>query len=72
MSDRMRQWLVTAAAIFMIFGTLYGFGLIGTPVEQSSSGSLSAIAVAVVVVATAPVLLGRPARRRVTEHAYDH
>ena len=42
MSDRMRQWLVTAGAIFMIFGTLYGFGLIGTPVEQSSSGSLSA------------------------------
>jgi len=42
MSDRMRQWLVTAGAIFMIFGTLYGFGLIGTPVEQSSGGSLSA------------------------------
>lgn len=42
MSDRMRQWLVTAGALFMIFGTLYGFGLIGTPVEQSSGGSLSA------------------------------
>ncbi|MGV8909742.1 MAG: TspO/MBR family protein [Propionicimonas sp.] len=42
MSDRMRQWLVTAGAVFMIFGTLYGFGLIGTPVEQSSGGSLSA------------------------------
>jgi hypothetical protein len=42
MSDRMRQLLVTAGAIFMIFGTLYGFGLIGTPVEQSSGGSLSA------------------------------
>jgi hypothetical protein len=42
MSDRVRQWLVTAGAIFMIFGTLYGFGLIGTPVEQSSGGSLSA------------------------------
>ena len=42
MSDRMRQWLVTAGAIFMIFGTLYGFGLIGSPVEQSSGGSLSA------------------------------
>jgi hypothetical protein len=44
MSDRARQWLVTAGAIFMIFGTLYGFGLIGTPVEQSSGGSLSATA----------------------------
>lgn len=42
MSDRVRQWLVTAGAVFMIFGTLYGFGLIGTPVEQSSGGSLSA------------------------------
>ncbi len=42
MSDRLRQWLVTAGAVFMIFGTLYGFGLIGTPVEQSSGGSLSA------------------------------
>ncbi len=42
MSDRMRQVLVTAGAIFMIFGTLYGFGLIGTPVEQSVGGSLSA------------------------------
>ena len=41
MSDRMRQWLVTTGAIFMIFGTLYGFGLMGTPVEQSSGGSLS-------------------------------
>ncbi|HSK32564.1 MAG TPA: TspO/MBR family protein [Propionicimonas sp.] len=42
MSDRRRQWLVTAGAVFMVFGTLYGFGLIGTPVEQSSGGSLSA------------------------------
>ncbi|MCC6497616.1 MAG: tryptophan-rich sensory protein [Propionibacteriaceae bacterium] len=42
MSDRRRQWLVTAGAVFMVFGTLYGFGLIGTPVEQSAGGSLSA------------------------------
>ena len=42
MSDRIRQALVTAGAVFMIFGTLYGFGLIGTPVEQSAGGSLSA------------------------------
>lgn len=42
MTDRVRQWLVTAGAICMVFGTLYGLGLIGTPVEQSSGGSLSA------------------------------
>ena len=42
MSDRVRQWLVTAGAVFMILGTLFGFGLIGTPVEQTSGGSLSA------------------------------
>ncbi len=42
MSDRRRQWLVTAGAVLMVFGTLYGFGLIGTPVEQSAGGSLSA------------------------------
>jgi hypothetical protein len=44
MSDRIRQSLVTGGAVFMIFGTLYGFGLIGTPVEQSAGGSLSATA----------------------------
>lgn len=42
MSDRVRRWLVTGGAIFMIFGTLFGFGLIGTPVEQTPGGSLSA------------------------------
>lgn len=42
MSDRRRQWLVTAGAVLMVFGTLCGFGLIGTPVEQSAGGSLSA------------------------------
>jgi len=42
MSDRVRQSLVTAGAVFMIFGTLYGFGLLGTSVEQSAGGRLSA------------------------------
>lgn len=42
MSDRQRQWLVTLGAAVMVFGTLYGFGLIGTPVERTANGSLSA------------------------------
>lgn len=42
MSDRQRQWLVTLGAVLMVFGTLYGFGLIGTPVERTANGSLSA------------------------------
>ncbi len=44
MSDRVRQLLVTAAAVFMVLGTLFGFGVIGTRVEESSGGSLSATA----------------------------
>ncbi len=44
MSDRIRQMVVTAAAIFMVVGTLFGIGLIGTRVEESSGGSLSATA----------------------------
>jgi hypothetical protein len=44
MSDRIRQMVVTAAAVFMIVGTLYGFGVIGTRVEETSGGSLSATA----------------------------
>lgn len=42
MSDRQRHWLVTASAAGMVFGTLYGFGLLGTPVERSANGSFSA------------------------------
>ena len=42
MPDRQRQWLVTLGAAAMVFGTLYGFGLIGTPVERTANGSLSA------------------------------
>jgi hypothetical protein len=44
MSDRVRQVVVTAAAVFMIVGTLFGIGVIGTRVEESSGGSLSATA----------------------------
>jgi len=42
MSDRIRQLVVTLAAAFMVVGTLFGVGLIGTRVEESSGGSLSA------------------------------
>jgi hypothetical protein len=44
MSDRVRQAVVTAAAVFMVIGTLFGIGVIGTRVEESSGGSLSATA----------------------------
>jgi hypothetical protein len=44
MSDRVRQVAVTASAVFMVVGTLYGIGVIGTRVEESAGGSLSATA----------------------------
>ena len=44
MPDRVRQVLVTASAVFMVVGTLFGIGLIGTRVEESAGGSLSATA----------------------------
>ena len=44
MSDRIRQVVVTASAVFMVVGTLFGIGVIGTRVEESSGGSLSATA----------------------------
>ena len=44
MSDRVRQVAGTASAVFMVVGTLFGIGLIGTPVESSAGGSLSATA----------------------------
>lgn len=40
--DRLRQLFVTASMAFAILGTLYGFGVIGTRVEESSGGALSA------------------------------
>ncbi|MHA6523625.1 TspO/MBR family protein [Tessaracoccus sp. G1721] len=43
-NDRVRQVVVTASAVFMIIGTLFGIGVIGTRVEESSGGSLSATA----------------------------
>jgi hypothetical protein len=42
MQDRLRQLVVTAAAVFMVVGTLFGFGVLGTRVEDSAGGSLSA------------------------------
>lgn len=44
MGDRVRQVVVTASAVFMIVGTLFGFGVFGTRVEESAGGSLSATA----------------------------
>lgn len=44
MSDRIRQVVVTASAVFMVVGTLFGIGVIGTRVEESAGGSLSATA----------------------------
>lgn len=41
-SDRTRQVVVTLAEIFCVLGTLVGVGVIGTRVEESSGGSLSA------------------------------
>lgn len=40
-SDRIRQLAVTGSAVFCVLGTLMGLGVIGTPVAQSSGGSLS-------------------------------
>jgi hypothetical protein len=42
--DRVRQLVVTASAVFMIIGTLFGIGVFGTRVEEASGGSLSATA----------------------------
>jgi len=39
--DRLRQITVSLAAIFCAIGTLVGTGVIGTPVAQTSGGSLS-------------------------------
>ena len=41
-SDRTRQVVVTLAEVFCILGTLVGVGVIGTRVEESAGGSLSA------------------------------
>lgn len=41
-SDRTRQVVVTLAEIFCVVGTLVGVGVIGTRVEESSGGALSA------------------------------
>lgn len=41
-SDRARQITVTAAEIVCVLGTLYGVGVLGTRVEESSGGALAA------------------------------
>ncbi|MGB3185412.1 MAG: tryptophan-rich sensory protein [Ornithinimicrobium sp.] len=41
-SDRVRQVTVTAAEVFCVVGTLYGVGVLGTRVEESSGGALAA------------------------------
>lgn len=41
-SDLVRQIVVTASEIFCVVGTLFGTGLIGTRVEESSGGALAA------------------------------
>lgn len=43
-TDRFRQVFVTASAAFMLIGTLFGIGVLGTRVEESAGGSLSAAA----------------------------
>ncbi|MGB7423895.1 MAG: tryptophan-rich sensory protein [Ornithinimicrobium sp.] len=40
--DRIRQVGVSAAEIFCVVGTLYGVGVLGTRVEESSGGALAA------------------------------
>ncbi len=40
--DRIRQIVVTIAAVFCVIGTLVGVGVIGTRVEESSGGTLAA------------------------------
>lgn len=40
--DLLRQLWVSACSVLCVYGTLLGFGVIGTPVEQSSGGALSA------------------------------
>lgn len=40
--DLLRQVWVSASAVLCVYGTLLGFGVIGTPVEESAGGALSA------------------------------
>ena len=41
-ADRLRQVGVTLAEVFCVVGTLFGVGVIGTRVEESSGGALAA------------------------------
>jgi hypothetical protein len=40
--DRLRQATVTLAEVFCVVGTLFGIGILGTRVEESAGGALSA------------------------------
>lgn len=42
--DRWRQAVVVAAEVFCVVGTLFGVGVLGTRVEESSGGALAATA----------------------------
>ena len=42
MNTWMRRLLDTAALLLMGLGTLWGFGLLGNPVEQTAGGAFSA------------------------------
>ena len=42
MSEMVRRILVSVSAVFMVLGTLYGFGVIGERVEESSGGAFAA------------------------------
>ena len=53
-SDRLRQVGVTAAEIVCVVGTLVGTGVLGTPVESSSGGALSADATRLAPAGPAP------------------
>ncbi len=41
-SDRVRQVTVTVSEVFCVVGTLFGVGVLGTRVEESSGGTLAA------------------------------
>lgn len=44
MNDRIRQVVVTLSAVFMVYGTLVGIGVLGTRTEETAGGALSATA----------------------------
>ena len=51
--DRIRQITVTLSAVICVIGTLYGLGILGTTVQSSSGGRLSANATLIAPAGTA-------------------